>query len=282
MIASLKEVSKSYHNFKLDNINMDIPSGKIVGLIGENGAGKTTLISLMLNQIQRDSGTISIFGLDNIKDEIAIKDKLGFVVDECCFHACLTPKNVSTILANVYKCWDEKYYFKLLQQFEIQQNKKISEMSKGMKTKLMLMVAISHYPDFLILDEVTSGLDPVIRDDILRLLQEYIKGKNRSVFFSTHITSDLDKIADYVAFLHKGKLTFFESIETIQNRYYLVKESPESTVLINPNDIAITNVIDGETWLLLYDNSNSDYNKIGKRPTLDDIMLFHIKGESKN
>jgi len=277
----VSNLSKRYDEFHLKDINLKIPKGKIVGLIGENGAGKTTLISLLLNQINRDSGNIQIFGLDNIADENTIKKDLGFVVDECCFHGCLTPKNINKIMKPIYKNWNESTYRELLKMLNISDSKQIREMSKGMKTKIMLAVALSHSPKLLILDEVTSGLDPVVRDDILILLKNYVSNSENTVFFSTHITSDLDRSADNVAFLHNGKLIMMEDIEDIREKYRICTCTKEEREKID-KDLIIAEIVEHNMFLILaYYNANLELTlnqKSVKQPTIDDIMLLYIKG----
>ncbi|RRD94933.1 ABC transporter ATP-binding protein [Clostridiales bacterium COT073_COT-073] len=270
-------VVKSYpgSSFILDNIHMQIPYGKIIGLIGENGAGKTTLIQLILNQISADSGNIKIFGMNHRKMEKDIKSKIGFVMDECCFHTCLSAKEVGKILKYIYLQWNNKDFEVYLSRFEIDQEKRITELSKGMKNKLMLATALAHNPDILILDEITSGLDPVVRDDILNILKDFIATQKKSVFFSTHITSDLDKAADIIAFIHKGKLVFMEEKEKIKNTFRIYSCSNEKTDNIKNSEICAKYYENGQ-WHFLLKNSKSEI--IGKEPTLDEIMLLFIKG----
>lgn len=281
-ILEINELSKKYPNFLLDNINMQIPYGKIVGLIGENGAGKTTLINLILNQQKRDKGQVKVFGLDNIQEDVEIKKNIGFVIDECCFHSCLNPNDIKIIMSSIYKNWDNSLYADLLSEFDILAKKNISDMSKGMKTKLMLAVAMSHKPRLLILDEVTSGLDPVVRDDILQILSKFIDNKKRSVLFSTHITSDLDKIADYIVFLHRGSLVFMSSINEIRQNYLLVKCSDSDYEKVDHKNI-IVEYKEENTYKLLLSRAalNNDYANLGYPPTIDDIMLLYIKGTKK-
>jgi len=209
-IIEINGLLKKYPNFTMDIPHICIPLGGVVGLIGENGAGKTTLISMLLNQVSRDGGSITIFGKDNISSESMIKEKVGFVVDECCFHPCLSPKDINIIMRSVYKEWDEAQFFTLLEKYSLRTKSEVSMLSKGNKTRLMMAVALSYNPDLLILDEVTSGLDPVVRDEILTDLRNIVRNGDKTVLFSTHITSDLDKIADYVAFIHGGRLVFFK------------------------------------------------------------------------
>jgi ABC-2 type transport system ATP-binding protein len=276
-IIEIHNLSKKYPQFFLDNINLDIPYGKIIGLIGENGAGKTTLLDLILNQRKPNNGYVKIFGLDNVKDEKKIKKDIGFVVDECCFHACFNSNNIKTIMKSIYTEWDNAYFDSMLDRLGLNRTQKIKNMSKGMKSKLMLAIALSHNPHLLILDEITSGLDPVIRDDVLSILKEFINDNQRSVFFSTHITSDLDKIADYVAFIHKGSLVFMEPKEQLRRKYLLIRCTESDYSRINQEDIVAQYKEGGQRVILI---TNRDYYDIGELPTIDDIMLLNIKGRA--
>lgn len=280
-IIEIKQLKKNYAGFSLHNISFNIPYGKIIGLIGENGAGKTTLISLLLNQRKRDSGIINIFGFDNIKEEKIIKTDIGFVLDEFFFHPCFNSKNTNSIMRKIYSEWNTDFFYSLLSRFGLDKKKNFSDFSKGMKTKLMLAIALSHNPKLLILDEVTSGLDPVIRDEILAMLKDFVKNEEKSVFFSTHITSDLDKIADYVAFLDKGNLIFFESLNELKNSLVQAIVKIEDYNDIDQNSIFAQykdENTDEYVLLLKYlPNENISFRKISE-PTLEDIMLVYIKG----
>jgi len=273
----ISNLTKRYPSFTLDNINMQISNSRIVGLVGENGAGKTTLISLILNQIKKDTGYIKIFGEDNVENECKIKQEIGFVVDECCFHHCLNAKDIRNIMRFIYTKWDDAEFNSLLTKLKINSLKKISAMSKGMKTKLMLAVAMSHRPSLLILDEVTSGLDPVVRDDILLLLKDYAHQRQATVFFSTHVTSDLDKIADDIVFIHDGKLIFYEPLQKLKKDYLLLKCSKDEYKTINKKDIFITYCREDE-YLSLIRSDTEHFQNMCSVPTIDDIMLLYIKG----
>ncbi|HGM3509298.1 TPA: AAA family ATPase, partial [Clostridioides difficile] len=211
------------------------------------------------------------------------KKNIGFVVDESCFHSCLTSKDIKHIMKHIYSDWNNSYFDLILEKCNLNINKKISDMSKGMKTKLMLAVALSHDPDLLILDELTSGLDPIMRDELLHVLKEFINNKNKSILFSTHITSDLEKIADYIAFLHKGKLIFVKSLEELQKDFLLIKCSKNNYEQFDKENI-FAQYEENEKYILLV-NSNliidSGTYESKKVPTIDDIMLLHIKGEQK-
>lgn len=277
----ISNLTKKYPGFTLDNINMQIPNNRIVGLVGENGAGKTTLISLILNQIKKDSGYIKIFGKDNVEKEYSIKQDIGFLVDECCFHYCLNAKDIRNIMRSIYTQWDDAEFDSLLIKLKVNSSKKISEMSKGMKNKLMLAAAMSHKSSLLILDEVTSGFDPIVRDDVLFLLKNYAHQKQTTVFFSTHITNDLDKIADDIAFIHEGKLIFYESLKKLKKEYLILKCSNSEYESLNKDDILLTYHRENQYMLLI--KSNSEYFKdISSIPTIDDIMLLYIRGVFKS
>ena len=204
---SVHNLRKRFPGFLLDDISFQVPCGRIVGFIGENGAGKSTTIRLILDQLRRDGGSIEIFGEDNTK--YLQHGSIGVVFDECNFHDVLNAHDLDEILSDIYNTWDQALYTQYLKQFGIPPAQRIKELSKGMKMKLSIICAISHHPDILILDEATTGLDPVVRDEILDLFLDFIQDEKHSVLFSTHITSDIQRIADYVVLIHNGKLIFF-------------------------------------------------------------------------
>ena len=221
-----------------------------------------------------------MFGMDNIEHDIECKKSIGFAVDECCFHNCLNAYNINNIMCGIYKEWDESKFMSYLSQFIIKPQKKISDLSKGMKSKLMLAIAMSHNPKFLILDEITSGLDPVIRDDILLILKDYVSKTNSSVLFSTHVTSDLDRIADEIAFLHEGNLIFYETTQALKEQYKLVQCSAEHYENLPKANIKKVLVRAGMYSVLVSGDINASLvNSVGV-PSIDDIMLLYIKGEN--
>ena len=197
-ILEVKNLTKDYGDFVLNDLSFSIPRGVIMGLIGENGAGKSTTVNCILNEIKKNSGNILIFGKDHIIDECEIKDKIGIVFDENHFPDIFTPKEIEKYMSGIYTNWDSIAFRNYLKQFELPAKKKIKDFSKGMKVKLAFAVALSHKAELLILDEATSGLDPIIRDDILDILIDFVQDENYSILFSSHITSDLEKIADYM------------------------------------------------------------------------------------
>lgn len=226
-ILEIKGLNKAYDTFALKDVSFSLPKGYIMGFVGENGSGKTTTIRSILNMANIDSGKISVFGLDSVTDTIAIKEKLGVVFDSLYLADHLTAKQIEKQLKPFYKDWDSKEFAGRLKSFGLPDNKRVGEFSKGMKMKFMIAIALSHKADFMILDEPTSGLDPVARDELLDILAEYIENENRSVLFSTHITSDVERIADYVTILHNGKVWFTGTKDELNEKYVILRGAEE-------------------------------------------------------
>lgn len=224
----VENVSKNYADFSLDNISFRIEKGMVMGLVGENGAGKTTIIKLILNAMERTSGNIRIFGMDNINEEIEAKERIGYVSDEDFLLVNSNIKKYAKAFAHVYKNWNQELFEKYARMWKIPAKKKFSEYSKGMKTKAMLALALAHNPDMLILDEPTAGLDPVARIEVLDILREIVADGERAVLFSTHITGDLDKIADSITVLIDGKVTESMAIDKIEDKYAVISGSLSS------------------------------------------------------
>jgi ABC-2 type transport system ATP-binding protein len=204
-VLEVTNLKKKFKDFTLKNINFTLEKGYIMGFIGPNGAGKSTTIKLIMNLLKKDDGEIKIFGLDNIKYEKEVKNRIGFVFDENYYYEELTVMEMKSVIAPFYKNWNDSIFNKYIKEFSLPPKTKIKELSKGMKMKLSIAVALSHDAELLIMDEPTSGLDPIIRSELLDILTFLIQDENKSVFFSTHITSDLDKIADYITFINNGK-----------------------------------------------------------------------------
>lgn len=223
----IRNLSKSYPGFMLDNINLTLPSGCIMGLIGENGAGKTTTLKLILDMIRRDHGSITILGRDNQDNLKLTKEDIGVVFDEMGFPEALTAKQLSKVMANTYRAWNQEVYDTFLQRFGLPERKQYKTFSHGMKMKLALAVALSHEAKLLILDEATSSMDPVARDEVMDLFEEFTRDESHSILFSSHIVSDLEKICDYIAFLHQGKLLLCEEKDTLLERYAFVNGTAE-------------------------------------------------------
>lgn len=218
----IKNLTKSYPGFTLDNLNLTLPGGCILGLIGENGAGKSTTIKLILDMIHKDSGTVTIFGQDNGKNIELIKEEIGVVMDEAGIPECLTVTQVGRVMKHTFRNWDEAEYSRLIQKLGLPDKKPFKDFSRGMKMKLGIAVAMSHNSKLLILDEATSGLDPVVRDEVVEMFSDFTRDENHSVLISSHIVSDLEKLCDYVAFLHKGKLMLCEEKDRLLEEYGLL------------------------------------------------------------
>ena len=280
-ILEVKNLCKKYNQFELKNVNLTLPKGIIMGLIGENGAGKTTTIKSILN-LTNSTGEINIFGLNVKKYDKKIKQDIGVVLNENFFSEYLNPKDINKIVKNIYKNWDEKLYFKYLEDFKLPQNKISKEFSSGMKMKLKIAVALAHHPKLLILDEPTSGLDPVARSEILDIFQDFIQNGENSIFVSSHITSDLEHIADYITFINDGKIVLSKTRDELLEEYGIVKCSKAEFEKINKKDYVKYKVNRYEYDVLVENKSEFkrkyDFNVIDK-PTLEDIMLIYIKGE---
>lgn len=278
----LQNLSKKYKDFELKNISFNVPQGCIVGLIGENGAGKTTTIKSILN-ITKSEGTIKIFGEDIRKNEKKIKEKIGVVLDDSFLSEYLTPKQINSIMKDIYSTWEESKYIELLKQFNLPLNKLIKEFSSGMKMKLKIVVAISHNPQILILDEPTSGLDPVVRNEILDIFRKYIEeDETRSILLSSHITTDLEHISDYIIFIEKGNIVFNMPTPELLENYGIIKCSKDDFLKIDSKDY-----IRYKKEKYQYEVLTNDKNNIRKKynittidkSSIEEIMLFYIKGE---
>ncbi|MDX9871069.1 MAG: ABC transporter ATP-binding protein [Clostridia bacterium] len=218
-VIEVKNLCKNYKDFSLNNLSFSFPTGCIMGLVGQNGAGKTTTIRLLLNMVKRDDGEVRIFGLDNIGDEQRIKQDIAAVFDEVFFVDIWKVCEVEKAISGFYSKWDSKLYSQYLIKFRLPTDKKVKDLSRGMKMKLMLVVALSHEAQLLILDEPTSGLDPVARDELLEILQAYISDGRKSILFSTHITSDLEKIADYITLIDNGSIIYTGTKDNLLKRF---------------------------------------------------------------
>lgn len=274
-------LTKTYKDFVLDQVSFTVPSGSIVGLIGENGAGKSTTINAILGLIQKEAGVVSILEKEELDKEI--KEQIGVVFDGSNYPEILSPRKLSQVMKNIYKLWDEQMYFHLLKQFSLPIDKKIKQFSKGMKMKLAITVAFSHHSKLLILDEATSGLDPVIRDDILDMLLDFVQEEEHSILVSSHITSDLEKIADYIVFIHQGKVIFFKPKDELMEQYGIMKCGAAQFDALDKSDIIVYRKMDYE-WQILISNREEMQKKYPKAmiipTTIDEIMLLYVKGEN--
>lgn len=282
-ILEVKNLNKRYNGFELKNITLFLPHGMIMGLIGENGAGKTTTIKSILNLIKIDSGEIKIFGLDLGKYEKEIKENVGVVLDDSFLSEYLTGKDINKIMKKIYKNWDEELFFRYLKDFNLPTDKTSKEFSSGMKMKLKIAVALSHKPKLLILDEPTSGLDPVARNEILDIFQDFIENGENSILVSSHITSDLEHVADYITFINNGEIVMCKDKDELLEKYGIVKCSTEEFSSINSDDFVRYKKNKYDYELLVEDRNMfaKKYPNIAiiDKPSLEDIMLLYIKGE---
>lgn len=277
----IEGLTKNYKDFTLNNVSFEVPRGAIVGLIGENGAGKSTTISSILGLVKKNHGTITILGREEEEIDNTTCEQIGVVFDGSNFSEELSPKKLNKVLREIYTSWDEKLYFSLLEKMSLPIDKKIKTFSKGMKMKLSIVVAFSHHPKLLILDEATSGLDPVIRDDVLDMFLDFVQDEKNSVLVSSHITSDLEKVADYIVFIHAGEIVFSKPKDELLENYGIIKCGAEQFDNINREDIVTYRKQDYE-WQILVSDKNYIQRKYPKAMvvpvTIDEIMLLYIKG----
>ena len=273
-------LTKTYQHFVLDHVSFTVPSGSIVGLIGENGAGKSTTINAALGLIQKEDGVVSI--LDSEELDRDVKEQIGVVFDGSNYPEILSPKKLNRVMKNIYRTWDEQAYLHLLKQFSLPADKQIKQFSKGMKMKLAISVAFSHHSRLLVLDEATSGLDPVARDDILDMLLDFVQDEEHSILVSSHITSDLEKIADYIVFIHEGKVVFEKPKDELTEGYGILKCGAAQFDALDKSDIISYRKMDYE-WQILVSNRERMQKKYPKAlvvpATIDEIMLLYVKGE---
>ena len=283
-ILEVKGLTKDYGDFVLDKLTFTVPKGVIMGLIGENGAGKSTTINCILNEISKTDGNIEIFGKDYLSEEIEIKDKIGVVFDENHFPDIFTPNEIGTYMSGIYSKWERNTYVNYLSKFELPADKRVKDFSKGMKVKLAFAVALSHKAELLILDEATSGLDPIIRDDILDILIDFVQDENHSVLVSSHIISDLEKVADYITFIHKGKLVFTHSKDELVDNYGVMRCGAMVFDNLDKSEIIAYRKEDYQYKVLVKDRhiAEKKYPKAIVVPAaIEEIMLFYVKGEMK-
>ena len=274
----LKGLVKEYPGFRLGGLDLALPSGSIMGLVGENGAGKSTTIKLIMNAIKRDAGSVSVLGVDNQSRAFSgIKEDIGVVLDEAYYPEVLNAHNVGRVMANTYRRWEPDTYENYLRQFALPQDKAFRDYSRGMKMKLAIAVALSHQAKLLILDEATSGLDPMARDEILDIFNEYTRQEDHSVLLSSHIVSDLEKICDYIAFLHKGQLLLCEEKDRLLEEYALVRLSRERLADL-PEDSIVGKTCSEYGARALVLRSKAPYDLPLEHTNLEDIILFLAQG----
>lgn len=280
----IRDLTVKYDGFTLDKVSFDVAKGSIMGFIGQNGAGKTTTIKALLNIIKRDSGSIKMFGLDNIKDELEIKEQISAVFDAIPFQEQLTAGNLDRILRDVYKEWSSDTFKAYLDRLALPSRKKISTFSKGMKMKLQIAVALSHNAKLLIMDEATTGLDPVVRNECLDMFLEYLQDENHSILMSSHITTDLEKVADSVTFINKGKLLLTGYKDDILEKHGVIKCKKSDYKEISPEDIISARINDFGAEVMVSDKAMCKKKYSGltlDNTTLEEIMLYYVNADKK-
>ncbi len=281
-VLEISSLRKTYDDFTLNDVSFSLPEGFIMGLIGPNASGKTTIIKLIMNLIRKEAGQVRIFSKDNIEDEVEIKSRIGFVYDTPPFHGHLSLREIKLIVASFYTNWDDTLFKKYADEFDLPLAKKFKTLSRGVKMKFSFAVALSHNADFIILDEPTSGLDPVFRRKLLEVFSGIIQDEKKSILFSTHITSDLERIADYITFINEGSIVFSESKDLLMENWALIKGGKE--LLNKENRLLFSGIREREFGFeALTSNVKKAEKKLKKdivieKASLEDIMFFITKG----
>ena len=275
----LSHINKSFGDFAIRDLNLTVPSGTICGLVGENGAGKSTTIRLLMGALRPDSGTASVLGTDVSSPEFReVKEDVGVVLDEAYFPESLNAVQVGKIMAATYRRWDQKLYDGYLKRFDLPPSKQFKDFSRGMRMKLAIAVALSHQPKLLVLDEATAGLDPIVRDEVLDIFNEFTREEDHSILISSHILSDLEKLCDYIAFIHKGDLLFCQEKDRLLEEYGIFEDSRENLDCLQPEAIVAReeNRYGGVRALVKRELAPAGFHL--EKPTVEDIVLFLVKG----
>lgn len=283
-ILELNQVCKKFPkaNFVLDQISFSVPYGSIMGFVGENGAGKTTTIGCILNTVFKDSGEIRLFGKELSDEDVRLREKIGVVYDGDNFPSYWTAQQLSIVMQGLYSNWDNALFQKYLTQFQLLPGQKVKHYSRGMTMKLAVAVALSHHPQLLILDEATSGLDPIMRDDMLDVFLEFVQKEDHSILLSSHITSDLEKIADYITFIHEGKLIMTVSKNNLAYHFAVIRCGESQFHELDPGDILAYRKRDFQIDVLVSDGKEAQRKYRGAvidHVSVDEVMLLLVKGE---
>lgn len=281
-ILEVNHLEKRYDKFHLKDISFSLPYGTIMGFVGENGAGKTTTMGCILQTLKKDAGTVKIFGKELQKEDRAPLEEIGVVYDAENFPPGLTPKQLSKVMDDIYSNWDDRVFFEYLKQFQLDENKKIKTLSKGMGMKLGIAAALAHKPKLLILDEATSGLDPVVRDEMLDVFLDFVQEEDHAVFLSSHITTDLEKVADYITFIHNGTIILTASKDDLMYRYGVLRCTGEQFQKIEKEDILAYRKRDYQIDVLvenLEEVKRKYGNVVADHVSIDDILLLLVRGE---
>ena len=281
-ILQVNNLTKQYSDFKLDNVSFSVPKGTIMGLIGENGAGKSTTINAILDLIKKDDGTVTFWGQELSSDPRRLKEDIGIVFDGINFYETLTPAKIGQISKAAYTQWDQHLYNEYLTKFQLPTKNEVKTFSKGMKMKLCIAVTLSHHPKLLILDEATSGLDPVMRDDILDVFLDFVQDEQHSILISSHITTDLEKIADYITFIHQGKVMFCKTKDELRYRYGIIRCGAALFDAIDKTEVLAYRKCDYQWDVLVADKEKARRkykSAVVDDASIDDILLLYVKGE---
>ena len=283
-ILELQQISKTFpkSNFTLDKVSFSIPYGAILGFVGENGAGKTTTIGCILNTIMKDSGTVKLFGKEMQDTDTDMREKIGIVYDGDNFPGFWTVKQLSQVMEGLYSRWDNVLFQKYLEDFHLPPKQKIKNYSRGMTMKLAIAAALSHHPQLLILDEATSGLDPIVRDEMLDIFLEFVQEEDHSILLSSHITSDLEKIADYITFIHNGKLIMTASKNDLVYNFAVMRCRESQFLALDPSDIIAYRKRDFQIDVLIPNAKEVERkykNAVIDHVSVDEILLLLVKGE---
>lgn len=269
---------KHYDGFALQDVSFMLPRGVVMGFIGENGAGKTTTIKAVLNLIRRDAGAIKVLGLDNIAQERAVKERIGVVLEDGCFLNTLTARHVDVLMGKAYQSWQSEQFFRFMERFGIDRNKKIKDYSKGMRMKVSIAAALSHGAELLIMDEPTSGLDPVVRDEVLDLFYDFMQEDSHAILLSSHITSDLDKIADHITFIHQGRVLLSEPRDELLDTFGVLRCTAEQLSALEPSAVRAKR-IGAFGCEALVRRGSVPANWPVEAANIEQIMLFLTRGE---
>lgn len=275
----LAHIHKQFDAFAIRDLSLTVPSGTICGLVGENGAGKSTTIRLLMGALRPDSGTAAVLGTDVTAPEFqTVKEDVGIVLDEAYFPETLSALQVGKVMAGTYRRWDQDLYDAYLRRFGLPEKKPFKDYSRGMRMKLAIAVALSHQPKLLVLDEATAGLDPIVRDEVLDIFNEFTREENHSILISSHILSDLEKLCDYIAFLHQGQLLFCEEKDALLEKYGILTDTAEQLECLMPEAVVAwePNGYGGVRALVRQDLAPAGFRL--ERPTVEDIILFSVKG----
>lgn len=281
-ILTVKKINKKYEKFHLKDVSFELEKGYIMGFIGSNGAGKTTTLKCILNMVQKNSGRVSVLGQDFSQNEIALKQQIGFMFGGVDYYAKKKLCAITDVVKRFYTNWDDAVYQDYMRKFVLDEDKKVEELSHGMRVKYSLALALSHHATLFLLDEPTSGLDPVARDELLEIFQELIEDGNRSILFSTHITSDLEKCADYITYIENGKIIASRTKDDLVGSYKVVKGTKEQLEWLKPSLISYKTNAFGFSGLIKTQDLKDGLDIAAEPPNLEEIMIYHAKKEAQN